>query len=263
MAEADPGTVADLAGPAPAFDLGMTFALRQEQLLATLGVGRAVGAHPVAVGDDTELNWRGMLESILPARYRVGKGFAVDADGGRSEQVDLLVYDRHFSPVLLDVGEYVFVPAEAVYAVLEVKQELSKATIEYAGGKVESVRKLRRTSAPVPYVEGQYEPKPLHPILGGLLTMESAWTPPLGDSLTRVLEDAPAAPDLGCALRHGSFEVAAKDGSLVKSRAEKALIFFVLTLLKRLQPLASVPAIIYDEYARVLGVGPTEEQNDV
>jgi len=37
-------------------------------------------------------------------------------DGARSEQIDLLIYDRHFSPVLLDVGDYLFVPAEAVFA---------------------------------------------------------------------------------------------------------------------------------------------------
>lgn len=260
MAEAERGTAADLAGATRGFDLGQTFMLRQEQLLATLGVGRSVGVHPVAVGDDTELNWKGMLESILPVRYRVGKGFAVDADGGRSEQVDLLVYDRHFSPVLLDVGEYVFVPAEAVYAVLEVRQELSKQTIVYAGGKVESVRRLRRTSAPVPYVEGEYKPKELHPILGGLLTMESAWTPPLGDPLGRALQEAPTTLDLGCALRHGSFEALAGTESLVKSASDSALIFFVLTLLKRLQSLASVPAIVYEEYSRALGTTGAESE---
>jgi hypothetical protein len=32
-----------------------------------------------------------------------------------------------------------------------------------------------------------------------------------------------------------------------------ALIFFVLSLLKRLQSLGSVPAIVYDEYSRSLG----------
>jgi hypothetical protein len=250
MAEADGPTAAELAGPTRGFDLGQTFILRQEQLLATLGVGRSVGGHPVAVGDDTELNWRGMLESILPVRYRVGKGFAVDAEGGRSEQVDLLVYDRHFSPVLLDVGDYVFVPAEAVYAVLEVRQELNK------------VRELRRTSGPVPYVEGAYGPKEPHSILGGLLTMESTWTPALGDPLARALEDAETPLDLVCALRHGSFEVVEGTSSLVKSESDTALMFFVLTLLKRLQGMASVPAIVYDEYARALGAEPIDEHND-
>jgi hypothetical protein len=43
-----------------------------------------------------------------------------------------------------------------------------------------------------------------------------------------------------------------EDGSLVKSGPDAALIFLVLRLLKRLQRMASVPAIVYDEYSRAL-----------
>jgi hypothetical protein len=253
MAEPDRATAADLVQPDNRFDLREAFLLRQEQLLATLGVGRSVAAHPVATGDDSELNWRGMLESILPTRYRVSKGFAVDADGNRSEQIDLLVYDRHFSPVLLDVGDYLFIPVEAVFAALEVKQTMHRATIEYASKKVVSVRGLRRTSAPVPYVEGKYRPKKLHRIIGGLLTMESEWEPPLGDALERALADVgDGTLDIGCALRDGAFEIDEEDGSLTRGERDSTLIFFVVCLLRRLQRLASPPAIEYDEYARAL-----------
>lgn len=235
------------------FDVREAFLLRQEQLLATLGVGRTVGAHPVTVGDDSELNWRGMLESILPTRYRVSKGFAIDANGHRSEQIDLLVYDRHFSPVLLDIGDYLFVPAEAVFAALEVKQTMDRNNIEYAAKKVASVRGLSRTSAPIPYVAGEYRAKPLHHIIGGLLTMDSGWNPPLGEPLERALRDfgGDQGLDLGCALRSGAFETGVGD-ELVRAGSETALIFFVLRLLQRLQKLASPPAIDYDVYAAAL-----------
>lgn len=215
MAEPDGATGADLVQPDNRFDLSEAFLLRQEQLLATLGVGRSVGDHPVAIGDDSELNWRGMLESILPTRYRVSKGFAVDSDGNRSEQIDLLIYDRHFSPVLLDVGEYLFVPAESVFAALEVKQKMERGTVHYASEKVASVRGLRRTSAPVPYVEGKYKPKDLHRIIGGLLTMDSDWKPPLGNSFEKALADfgGDGSLDMGCALRDGAFEISDEDGS--------------------------------------------------
>jgi hypothetical protein len=217
-------------------------------------VGRSVGAHPGAIGDDSELNWRGMLESILPSRYRVSKGFAVDADGSRSEQIDLLVYDRHFAPVLLEIGDYLFVPAEAVFAALEIKQKLERGSIQYASDKVASVRRLRRTSAPVPYVEGKYGPKELHRIIGGLLTMNSDWKPPLGDPFERALVNfgGDGSLDIGYALRDGAFEVTNEDGSLTRSEADRALIFFVVRLLRRLQKMASPPAIEYDEYARAL-----------
>lgn len=255
MAEPNGTTAADLVQPDNRFDLREAFLLRQEQLLATLGVGRSAGSHPVAIGDDSELNWRGMLESILPTRYRVSKGFAIDADGKRSEQIDLLIYDRHFSPVLLDVGDYLFVPAEAVFAALEVKQEMSRDTIKYAAEKVASVRNLRRTSAPVPYVEGEYSPKRLHRIIGGLLTMDTQWNPPLGDPLAKALKDfgGNGSLDMGCVLRGGSFEVGKEPQALTQSEPEGALIFFVICLLRRLQGMASPPAIEYEEYSRSLG----------
>jgi hypothetical protein len=254
MAEPDGRTAADLVQPENRFDLREAFLLRQEQLLATLGVGRSVGAHPVAIGDDSELNWRGMLESILPTRYRVSKGFAVDADGNRSEQIDLLIYDRHFSPVLLDVGDYLFVPVEALFAALEVKQTMDRGTIQYAVEKVGSIRRLRRTSAPVPYVEGTYKPKELQRIIGGLLTMESEWRPALGEAFEKALADfgGEGSLDMGCALRAGAFEIDDENGSLIRSEPYQALISFVISLLRRLQRMASPPAIEYGKYARAI-----------
>src|SRR4051812_42989278 len=56
MTDPNETTAADLVQPQNRFDLREAFLLRQEQLLATLGVGRSLGSHPVAVGDDSELN---------------------------------------------------------------------------------------------------------------------------------------------------------------------------------------------------------------
>lgn len=239
------------------FDLRGAFMLRQDQLQATLGVGRAIGGHPVVVGDSSELNWRGMIESILPTRYRVSKAFVVDSLGQRSDQVDLLIFDRHFSPVLVDVGDYLFVPAEAVYAVLEVKQELNSSTVKYAAHKVASVRRLSRTSAPIPHAGGTFEAREPPPIIGGVLTLEAGWTRnghrQLEAALGRAKGDS--VLDLGCALRSWSFEVDADQKAISFSEIDTALIFFVLRLLKRLQQLASATAIAYDEYGSVLEGG--------
>lgn len=253
MADPNGTTAASLVQPNNSFHLREAFLLRQEQLLATLGVGRSTGKHPVAIGDDSELNWKGMLQSILPTRYQVAKGFAIDANGKRSEQIDLLIYDRHFSPVLLDVGDYLFVPAEAVFAAIEVKQTMDREAIEYATRKVASVRVLKRTSAPVPYVEGEYKPKPLQLIIGGLLAMDSGWKPPLGEAFKKAIHDfrGDGSLDIGCVLRRGAFEVN-EDISLSLGGADSALIFFVVRLLRRLQRMASPPAIEYDEYWQVL-----------
>jgi hypothetical protein len=74
------------------------------------------------------------------------------------------------------------IPAESVYGVFEAKQTLNAELVRYAREKCASVRKLHRTSLPIP-PGGTYDAKPLTPILGGVLSFESDWKPPLGDAL--------------------------------------------------------------------------------
>jgi hypothetical protein len=67
------------------------------------------------------------------------------------------------------------VPAESVYAVFEAKQSINLNEVRYAQSKVASVRRLYRTSLPIPYAGGTYAPKAPSEILGGILTFESDW----------------------------------------------------------------------------------------
>lgn len=232
------------------------FLRQQEKMRAELSEVRTVQAHPTAKGDGTELHWLTMLQSRLPARYRAERAFVIDADGNRSDQTDIVIHDRQFCPVLLDTAGGIHVPAESVYAILEVKQDLTKAQIEYAGEKIASVRRLRRTSAEFAHATGRSRTAP-KPILGGILTYESGWSPPLSDSFEAVLRTLPAEErlDLGCALCDGGFEVVYGDDGeprLSRSSAESSLIFFFLRLLHRLQQIATVPAIDYLEYSSLL-----------
>ena len=66
-------------------------------------------------------------------------------------------------------------------------KRLARLSSAYAQDKVASVRRLHRTSLPIPYAKGVYPAKPLIPILGGLLTFESEWSPPLGQSFDKAL----------------------------------------------------------------------------
>ncbi len=234
------------------------FRAQQEKLVSDLRVVRAIHDHPTAKGDGTELGWLELLQNRLPARYRAERAFIVDADGHRSEQIDIIIHDRQYCRLLLDVAGGVHIPAESVYAVLEVKQDISKANIEYAGEKIASVRKLRRTSAEFAHAGGNSRTIP-KPILGGILTLESGWSPPLGAPFERTLRELPTDHriDLGCALCDGGFEVV-YDGAepeVTRSASDSSLIFFLLRLLHRLQRVATVPAIDYIEYSKLLVVG--------
>ena len=137
----------------------------------------SVTNHPTARGDIAENAWRELLGEYLPARYRVSSGFVVSADGEGSHQIDCVVYDNTYTPTFFSEHGVFYIPVEAVYAVFEVKPEVTRANIHYAANKVASVRSLRCTTAP--YVgDGQDRPpKPRLYIIGGLLANRIAKWP--------------------------------------------------------------------------------------
>jgi hypothetical protein len=243
-------------------DLRSLFVSLQQQLEVHLQTERRVSTHPGAKGDSAELNWKALLDDHLPSRYRVAKGFVIDSHGGVSDEIDLVVYDRQYSPLLFNRDGVLYVPAESVYAVLEVKQQLDKGTVDYAGRKAASVRALTRTSVPVPHAGGVYEPRALFRIIAGVVALESSWNPPMGEPLVRVLGGAKAEArlDIVCALRHGAWDLQYGDDCHIKvnaSAADAGLVFFLLRLLARLQSVGTAPAIDLAAYGSSLeGNGP-------
>lgn len=227
----------------------------QIQMQSTLELGREHITHKGEMGEAAEESWRKWLREYLPHRYCVDKAIIVDCDGNTSDQIDIVIYDVQYSYFVFKHEQVKYVPAESVYAVIEVKQELNKVNLDYAGEKAASVRKLYRTSAEIPFVGGVYRPKPLHKILAGIITIESGWKDPLGETLKRNLatEDFNFQVDFGCAIKHGSFWVENEPKLMVRRSApDEALLFFFLQLLKALQSIGTVPAIKIDEYAKVL-----------
>jgi hypothetical protein len=229
----------------------------QEQMVAKLSTSRRNIAHPGTKGDATELGWREMLNAYLPKRYQVDKAFVLDADGRLSEQIDIVIFDRQYSPFLFNQHGAIYIPAESVYAAIEVKQDLNKKELEYAGFKAASVRRLRRTSAPIPHAGGVYPAKKHFDIIAGLVTLGSTWRRALSSKFDSAVAELPKNKriDLGCALHFGAFEVIYEHGAKVKiekSGREDALIFFFLRLLSRLQTMGTAPALDIDEYAKSL-----------
>lgn len=236
-------------------DLKSLFYSLQNQMEARLVTDRNV-THPVAKGDAAEINWIQWLKEYLPKRYCVDKAFIVDCENNISDQIDVVIYDQQYTPFAFKQDSIIYVPAESVYAIFEVKQELNKEYIEYAGKKAESVRSLVRTSAPIPHAGGSYPPKPHNRILSGILTLSSSWVEPLGKSFESqiVALGENQRIDIGCALQCGSFraDYNANSINIERSTKEEALIFFFLKLLMELQKLATIPAMEIERYASAL-----------
>lgn len=236
------------------FDLGAAFHLKQNLLQASLGMTE-VTTHPTDKGDIAEESWREMFRTILPTRYGVTRATIVDAQGGQSDSIDLVIHDRHFSPLVFQQNDITYLPAESVYGVFEIKPELSKSTLDYAGDKAASVRALVRTSFQIVHAGGVIQdPKAPPAILAGLLTARAGWNPAFGSSFGEHLSgEGGTRLDLGCVASEGAWELplGAAD-PLVSVGSETSLIFFVLRLLARLQAMGSVPAMDYDIWGSVL-----------
>ena len=223
-----------------------------EDIEARLSLARKAFAHAPTKGDASEHVWLELLKNYLPQRYSAETAHVVDSEGNFSEQIDVVIFDRHFTPFIFKFEGQLIIPSESVYAVFEAKQTINAQLVSYARAKAASVRALKRTSLPIPHAGGIYEPKALHSIIAGILSFESDWSPPLGKPLVTSLETGGQADrlDLGCIAAHGIFYRSGESYSLVAEK--KAATSFLLELIARLQELATVPMIDVRAYARWL-----------
>lgn len=220
-------------------------------MLTKLLGSRELIDHPGRKGAASERNWHELIREYLPARYKLDSGFVVDLEGRISDEIDLLVLDNQYSPVLFSSGGVHYVPAESVYAAFEVKQELDAQNLEYAGNKVASVRELTRTTAPIPHAGGQFQPKPPARIIGGLLATESSWTPSFGEPFQRCCRElvGDRALEIGCVVRHGAFWSDSEPSvPVVSTSSDRSLVTFIFRLLGKLQSLGTVSAIDYSQW---------------
>lgn len=104
------------------WSLSQLFASLHEDIQLRLGTARKAFQHPGAKGDASEGVWIEMLDTYLPKRYQAANAFVVDSLGNFSDQIDVVVFDRQYSPFIFKFNEQIIVPAESVYAVFEAKQ---------------------------------------------------------------------------------------------------------------------------------------------
>src|SRR5713226_248283 len=179
-----------------------------DDIQSRLEIVRKTLEHPGTKGDASQKVWLELLQTYLPQRYQAETAHVVDSKGMFSEQIDVVIFDRQYSPFIFRHQGQIIVPAESVYAVFEAKQAINLEHVVYAKKKVASVRRLHRTSLPIPHAGGTYAAKPLIHIYGGVLTFESDWNPALGQPLLTSLNNNDVEHgrlDLGCIAAHGLF----------------------------------------------------------
>jgi hypothetical protein len=259
----------------------------QSQMIAQLNTNREFISHPGSKGDSLENVWIDWLRKYLPNRYCIDKAIIVDSKGNLSDQIDLVIYDQTYTPFVFTQNGIHYIPAEGVYAVFEVKPDLkgsievkkeSISYIEYAGRKIESVRKLKRTSASIINAGKVVDPRPLTKIIGGILSSTNTQSEKTVKKHLKSLTGLKGI-DMGCAVGFGSFYVdydgeynaewkasyqkinsnisdyynnrkINSDDSIIFSSADTALVSFFLQLMRYLQQsIGTIAAIDLGAYA--------------
>lgn len=242
------------------------FENKQAQMLANFGLSMGF-EHPVSKGDATEQEWRNWFTNFFPDRYKAEKAFVIDSEGNCSDQIDVVVYDTHFSPTIFEYNNEKYIPAESVYAVFEVKPVLNKDYLEYAIGKISSVKKLIRTSAPIRTIRGIEPGRPAQEIIGGILTYKSDWVEnnieknlishigTMTSNKYMQLDFICSLSSYACSIIHtpeiSSFhnkEIYIPNFSIVNNGQNTPLIFTYFKLLRMLQNMGNAPAIDYAKY---------------
>lgn len=254
------------------------FAGMQAQMLAQLNVNRSAINHAPSKGDALENAWIDFLRIYLPTRYSIDKAIVVDNQGSTSDQIDIVIYDNYYTPFIFSQNGFKYVPAEGVYAVFEVKPDLSKANIKYAANKIESVRKLNRSAATF-YIGGtkMADPRPHTKILGGILCSSIASDNPKRSIIESNFKSHTNLKtiDLGCVMDYGSFYINYSPESEITVVGQKAyldfyknrkyknthfshkqhsLVTFFIQLSRYLQQsIGTVPAIDLGSYLEAIG----------
>jgi hypothetical protein len=236
------------------WSLSVLLAGLHDEIERKLEIVRKSFGHFGTRGDASEKVWLELLQTYLPRRYQAAKAHVVDSKGVFSDQIDVVIFDRQYSPFIFQYEDQTIIPAESVYGAFEAKQAINAGQVAYAQKKVASVRRLHRTSLPIPHAGGTYQPKALTPILGGILTFESDWNPAFGQPLSAALDagGGDGRIDLGCIAAHGYFSLNQQTNAYETFPAGKPATAFLFKLISQLQFSGTVPMIDVQAYAEWL-----------
>ncbi|WP_153847609.1 DUF6602 domain-containing protein [Sphingobacterium paramultivorum] len=263
----------------------------QAQMFAQLNTNREFILHPGSKGDSLEDTWIEWLRKYLPNRYCIDKAIVIDSSGQLSDQIDLVIYDQQYTPFVLTQNGFHYIPAEGVYAVFEVKPDFSGSItsagesinyIEYAGRKIESVRRLKRTTTSIIDRGCKYDPRPLTKIVGGILASTNSIKKK--ETLESHLKSLSGLQgiDMGCAVDYGAFFIDHIGEENIKttdysqrildyynerrineiefSKSEISLVSFFFQLMRYLQQsIGTVAAIDLSEYSKAINLEIDEE----
>lgn len=261
-------------------ELKELFAGLKAEMQESLNVNRTSIPHYATMGAASEVRWSQFLRDYLPKKYLVDNGIVIDCEGNVSEQIDIIIYDALYTPFVFNKDGVKLIPAESVYAVFEAKQDAAQNdNIKYAGQKVETVRRLKRTSTKIVNAGVTTKARNLTKIIGGILALEYSSKQETLEKHLKSLKGLQSL-DCGCFLKNFTFDckyegkedivgreqVNVEDyyngrscKEVVFNSEENLLFAFFFQLNSYLKKIGTIPAIDINAYLQTIGVTVDEE----
>lgn len=98
--------------------------------------------HNLEDGKYREYLVKKILSKIVPSKYEITNGFVIDSQNNKSDEMDIIIYDKSYVPPFFD-ETYTVVPIESVIAVIQVKTTLNWGQLEAAIDNLNSIDKLK------------------------------------------------------------------------------------------------------------------------
>jgi hypothetical protein len=164
---------------------------RISETIKTRSKGSRLVNHALETGLSNEEILRDSLREILPSKYGVAKGKIVNASGAMSRQCDIILYDVLNCPnIFVDSNKNQILPIEGVYAVIEVKTQLTHAKLAESFENISSSKNLTRPlnvstndhvkiSPPLGYVIAYDDKRSLESIYDDYVKLNESYHPKL------------------------------------------------------------------------------------
>jgi len=154
--------------------------------------------HPGESGRAREQILTSFIHRLVPSTFGVATGFVVDAVGGLSKQIDIVVYRNDYAPIF-EIGGVKHFLVESVIAVLEVKAAITSiARLNQALENIRSVKCLDRSNGGKNYIlaernQGQQVSRDefRHQVFGAIVTEHSLSRDVLREQLLSFLRTHP------------------------------------------------------------------------
>lgn len=202
-----------------------------KEVINSLDLAKSI-THPGESGRAREQIIADFFRRFLPSNFGISTGFVIDAAGGISRQIDLVIYRSDYHPVF-EIGGIKHFLAESVVAVMENKASTaSTEKLSQALENIKSVKQLDRTGGGENYkVVGSWQAGKVSPnsfddqVFGVILTEESLKRDTLRQELLKFLQSTPRSywPNFYADVRHlAAFYLRSTEPAEITVRPEEA-----------------------------------------